>query len=50
MAKIKNNTDKEIGLFFGNPEDEEPEAVVKLKIGSYLELVGLNQDISIQNL
>lgn len=46
--KIRNNTNKKLVFYFGNPISEEPEFVKDLKIGEELELSGDEGDISIQ--
>ncbi|HUS50258.1 MAG TPA: hypothetical protein VMZ91_08825 [Candidatus Paceibacterota bacterium] len=47
--KIRNNTNKQLVFYFGNPEDEEPEAVIKVPVGKDVDFTQLPlQDISIQ--
>lgn len=47
--KIRNNTDRMLVLYVGNPMNEEPDMIVNLEVGKDIEIPkGLEAEVSIQ--
>ena len=46
--KIRNNTNRKLALYIGNPNEEEPTAIVNLKVGEDFDLENFAEEISIQ--